>query len=128
MRHWDMQFQSSIEISYRYIVPTDAELTSTADVNEQLSITLVRHYYSLLVFVGSEGRQWDGCQRSKVKSFTKNDLSVYLLNCSDIKKIFQNKCTVSKFTYHVYVVVQWENKQLKIRIKCKNNEWRDAVT
>jgi hypothetical protein len=41
MQHWNMQFQSSIEISYRYILPADAEITCTADVNEQPSMTLV---------------------------------------------------------------------------------------
>jgi hypothetical protein len=71
--------------SQRSILPVDAELTCTADVNEQLSIKLVRHCYSLLVFVGREGRLWDDCQRSKVRLFTKKGLLAYLLNCPDIQ-------------------------------------------
>ena len=74
-----MQFRSSFEKSHRSILPADAELTCTADVNEQLRKKLVRHCYFLLVFVGREGRLWDDCQRSKVKLFSKNGLLAYLL-------------------------------------------------
>jgi hypothetical protein len=84
MRHWNMKLESSFDNNHRSILPADAELTCTADVNEQLSMKLVRHCYSLLVFVGREGRLFDDCQRSKVKLFTKNGLLAYLLNCPDI--------------------------------------------
>jgi len=82
---WNIQFRSSFDVSHRSILPADAELTCNADVNEQLSMKLVRHCYSLLVFLGREGRLWDECQRSKFKLFARNGLLAYLLNCPDIK-------------------------------------------
>jgi hypothetical protein len=88
MRHWNMPFQTSFENSHRSILPADAEITCIADVNEQLSVKLVRHCYSLLVFVGREGRLWDDCQRLKVKLFTKKGLLPYLLKCPDVQFFF----------------------------------------
>jgi hypothetical protein len=109
-----LQFQSSFEKSHRSILPTDAKLTCTADVNEQLRMKLVRHSYSLLVFVGREGRLWDDCQRSKVKLFSKSGLLSYLINCPDIRYFVFPKTNASCFNtyvYQVYVVLQWEHKQ-----------------
>jgi hypothetical protein len=82
------------------LLQADAELTSSADVNEQFRMKLVWHCYFLLVFLGREGRLWDGCQGSKVKLFTMRGLLVYLLNCPDIHKVVSktnasclNSCT-----------------------------------